>query len=213
VGTIKGGGTVTVSEVRTETWKQVPRFPAYEASDLGHVRAASTGRLLALRPNNRGYLLVDLRADGKKVTRTVHGVVLETFAGPCPPGHEACHGKGGQRDNRYPENLRWDTKKANLDDWKRDNPPRPKEPKLCARCGAEFTGNGRRCHLCVVDIGVKAAGMLRSGTTLEKVAAQLEYPSLDGLHTLARKYGGYGQPLLRRVRTRLRSWFAGGDAP
>jgi len=60
------------------------------------------------------------------------------------------------------------------------------------RCGGPFMGNGRRCHECVVWIGVTAGQMLAAGTTLTSACEQLEYPSAEGLHTLAVKYGSYG---------------------
>lgn len=35
--------------------------------------------------------------------------------GPCPPGMECCHNNGNRTDNRV-ENLRWDTRRANMQD-------------------------------------------------------------------------------------------------
>jgi hypothetical protein len=67
----------------------------------------------------------------------------------------------------------------------------------------------------VVAIGQEAAALLRSGVTLGAAAEQLGYPSAEGLHTLAVKYGGYGIETprwTRRVMTTIRHLFAGGDA-
>lgn len=48
----------------------------------------------------------------------VSRLVLETFVGPPPDGHNAAHNNGNPRDNRL-ENLRWDTQKGNIADKKR----------------------------------------------------------------------------------------------
>ena len=56
---------------RPETWKGVPGFSKYEGSDLGRVRSARTGNVLATRVSNSGYLLVKLYDDdGKQQTRS-----------------------------------------------------------------------------------------------------------------------------------------------
>lgn len=93
----------------------------YEVSDRGYVRNRQTARLLKPRPN-RGHVKVALYSGGNatRSERFVHRLVLEAFAGPCPDGMEACHGPGGPADNRWPENLRWDTHQANSDDAVRD---------------------------------------------------------------------------------------------
>jgi hypothetical protein len=48
----------------------------------------------------------------------VDRLVLEAFAGPCPEGLECCHNDGDPANNRL-ENLRWDTRKANVEDSRR----------------------------------------------------------------------------------------------
>jgi hypothetical protein len=45
--------------------------------------------------------------------RSVHRLVLEAFAGPCPDGMECLHGPGGPLDNRWPDNIRWGTREDN----------------------------------------------------------------------------------------------------
>jgi hypothetical protein len=96
------------------------------------------------------------------------------------------------------------------------NGPRP--PKLCVRCQGPFLGNGKRCHACVVWIGETAARMLSAGMSLADACEQLEYPSAEGLHTLAVRYGGYGLPpapsrgsWLRCVTVALRDRLRRGD--
>ena len=66
-----------------------------------------------LKPQlRRGYLRVGLTRNGKLHWRSVHRLVLVTFVGNCPAGHEACH-NDGNRQNNILQNLRWDTPKAN----------------------------------------------------------------------------------------------------
>jgi hypothetical protein len=192
---------MTDSDTRTETWKPVPGAGYYMVSDRGGVRSithTTKGRLfegIALRPrrDGDGYLVVNITYDepvGRKHGVSVARLVLlahdpDGYA----PGLEVCHGPGGQQDNRYPENLRWDTKEANRDDWRRDNPPKPKPPKVCPRCHREHRGKGKNCHECVVRLGIDAADLLADGVLLDQAEAALEYPAA-ALFTLAVRYGG-----------------------
>jgi HNH endonuclease len=177
------------------------------------------GVVLKTRLSNRGYVLVNIRnAAGEVTTRTIHTLVLEAFAGPARPGEEACHWNDDPADNRWPENLRWGTKAENLADRMRNSPAAPKAPpKPCVRCGGKVDKGGRRCHACVVEIGVEAAVLLDEGVPLDQVADKLDYPHLPGLHTLARKYGGYAQqppprqPLSQRVIAAARRLLGRGD--
>lgn len=192
---------MTDSDTRTETWKPIPRFGRYEASDLGRIRN-SKGLVMKARLSNRGYPQLDLTDDeGRVRTVTVHTMVLLAFAGPCPDGMEAKHANDVSEDNRWPENLSWGTHSENEKDKfanGRPHPVPPRQPKRCVRCKGEFEGNGRRCHGCVVSIGQDAAYLLRSGVRLEVAAQELHYPSVEGLHALAVKYGGYGREPQRR---------------
>lgn len=95
--------------------KPIHGFPKYFATEAGDIYSAQQKHLRLLRPSlsNRGYKRVILVRDGKRFSRLVHRLVLETFVGPCPPGMESCHGVGGQQDNSR-KNLSWDTKQNNL---------------------------------------------------------------------------------------------------
>ena len=111
-----------------ETWKPIPSQPGYEVSDLGRVRsvdrvvvaAASSyrpettrrykGRLLRPGRASSGHLTV---ACGKGNSLSVHVLVLESFVGPAPEGHECLHGNGNPGDNRL-SNLKWGTRSENL---------------------------------------------------------------------------------------------------
>jgi len=95
-----------------EVWQPVPGSDGqYEVSNRGRVWSNRTNRLLRLSVANTGYHQVNLGGSVRHVQR----LVLEAFVGPCPYGHEACHGNGIRTDNNL-SNLRWDTRKGNMAD-------------------------------------------------------------------------------------------------
>lgn len=113
---------------RVERWLPVIGFKGfYEVSDHGRVRSVDRvitdrwgrtrrhrGRVRALVPHPEdGHLQVGLKVNGVETLKKVHRLVLEAFTGPCPPGHEGCHGVGGVGDNHL-TNLRWDTHIENM---------------------------------------------------------------------------------------------------
>ena len=110
----------------TEQWLPVAGYEGfYEVSDAGRVRSVDRldsrghrrrGKVLAQAKGNRhGHLAVALCAQGEMRTRYVHQLVLGAFVGERPEGMEACHGNDNPADNRA-ENLRWDTRLANVRD-------------------------------------------------------------------------------------------------
>lgn len=114
--------------MKAETWKDHPDYPVIQVSDQGRVyrkprtvirgqdKYTLSGRIAALNTGSKtGHLKVAIRMDGQYYHAWVHRLVLETFVGPCPPGHEALHGDGGPKDNRL-SNLRWGTSKENSED-------------------------------------------------------------------------------------------------
>ena len=109
----------------SERWLPVPGFDGlYDVSSLGRVRSyarprARGGIRKLFRCGPMAYLAVDLYFDGKRTRRYVHQLVLEAFVGPCPVGHEACHGASGKLVNHV-TNLRWGTRQSNHADKHRD---------------------------------------------------------------------------------------------
>jgi hypothetical protein len=101
---------------------------------------------------------------------------------------QGCH-RDDDPDNNDLANLRWDYPPANLADRRRNHPAQPKPQKVCVRCGQAFEGHGRRCHACVVQIGITGADYLAEGTPLDKAADALDYPPA-ALFNLAKRYGG-----------------------
>lgn len=184
-----------------EKWVPVPGASGYEVSSRGGFRSLDRvsrdgrnlkGKLLSpVITSTVPYPALKYTLDTGERTDPVcvHVIELTAFAGACPPGMEACHADDVPTHNCWPENLRWDTPEGNLADRLRNKPPR-----ICIVCETRpVTKGGKRCHECVVAIGVQAAPLLEAGVPLGKACAMLDYPSPEGLHTLARKYGGYGQ--------------------
>jgi hypothetical protein len=97
-----------------ETWKPWPTDPRYLVSDQGRVRGIK-GQLLKNKEDDKGRWRVSYIKDGKRRTRQVHQMVLETFVGPCPPGLETRHLNGKPHDN-WLANLVYGTKQQNAAD-------------------------------------------------------------------------------------------------
>jgi hypothetical protein len=84
-----------------EAWCPVPDWP-YEASDHGQIRSLHRKVPHILRPSwYTGYGVVILYRNGEREGRTVHSLVMEAFAGPCPPGKEIRHLDGNPANNRW----------------------------------------------------------------------------------------------------------------
>lgn len=110
--------------------KEIPGFPGYYATRDGRILSSHTHHpagddvddsVHELRPKTMryGHKQVTLRKDRISHFRNVHQLVLETFAGPRPPGKIACHGPNGTADNSL-SNLSWQTYKQNTLDRLRD---------------------------------------------------------------------------------------------
>ena len=202
-------------------WKAIPGASDYENCPGGHVRSLprdKNGRTypgtypepMKLREDGDGYLVFNYTDDDgvRHTNASVARVTLMTHVGPCPPGMEACHGDGGRKDNRWPENIRWDDRIVNwqeaLDTRMRNNPPKPKPARTCPACGKEHRDRGRRCHACVVELGVRGAQLVAGGMTPERAAEELDYPPIH-LLTLAVKYGGLRFVLEDEINAALRT--------
>jgi NUMOD4 motif len=110
--------------VKEERWKPVPGYEGwYEVSDWGNVaslpRATTRGKVLKAQVSTKGYRQVGLSKYGTVKIRRISNLVLEAFVSARPPGHEACHGPGGQLDDSL-GNLSWGTPAQNQLDRRRD---------------------------------------------------------------------------------------------
>jgi len=101
-------------------------YPGYYISNYGEVYSkwqgsgggASIGHVLKRMKLIKadGRLCVGLSKKGKRKVKRIHRLVLEAFVGKCPDGMEACHFPDRNTSNNRLDNLRWDTKKSNMND-------------------------------------------------------------------------------------------------
>lgn len=123
--------------METEVWLPVAETDGrYEVSNLGRARSWVVGRskhrpdkpnVLNPSPQTDGYLLVQWHTNGKRVSRLLHNLILEAFVGPRPGSileWDGCHGDGNPANCRL-DNLRWGTRKENMDDRKRHGHTKP----------------------------------------------------------------------------------------
>jgi integrase len=88
--------------------QSIPSLPGYAVSPTGDVWRLERLRssLVPFRLDKYGSRIVTVRVGGKSVTRLVHRLVLEVFAGKCPSGCEARF-LDGNRGNPSASNLAW----------------------------------------------------------------------------------------------------------
>lgn len=130
-----------------EVWLPVVGWESfYEVSSLGRVRSLPRPKGHAGRPGGailkpgvqtNGYLIVTLARPGKRLTRTVHRLVLETFVGPRPKGEETRHLDGNKLNNRL-SNLTYGDHKSNMEDVARHGTHRNTRKTHCDS-GHKFT--------------------------------------------------------------------------
>jgi hypothetical protein len=177
----------TEGNERLEDWRPIPpidgcTYSGYQASDKGRYRSIDrmsgprhlTGKVLAAKPHEDGYVLGTIRCDstepGHKRAHTfaLHKIVLYTFAGPPEPGQEACHSRRGPAWNWWPEGVRWDTRPANhADQVDAGTAVMPSYPcKNAGRCGGTVKAEGRRCRPCVAEVGGDTVTLLAAGMGL-----------------------------------------------
>lgn len=155
----------------TEEWRPVLGYEGfYEVSSLGRVRGVD--RTYETRPGviahkkaaiinggmtADGYPLVWMTRNNKRVQKTVHVLICESWHGPRPDGLVACH-LDDIKTNNTPSNLRWGTISENTYDKVR-NGLHPMAAKTHCKWGHPFTpGNtyqmptgGRACRTCAQE--------------------------------------------------------------
>ena len=112
-----------------EIWKPVPSVDGVLASSWGRI-LLPTSEALMPKGGTRTYVpkptigsISRSKTGARHIYRNifnrklgnlkVHRLVCEAFHGPCPPGMEVLHLDENGLNNR-PENLRWGTRKENL---------------------------------------------------------------------------------------------------
>jgi hypothetical protein len=135
------------------TWKPIPAYPGYEASDSGQIRSTRT----VLKPwMSAGYQTVSLRRAGVTKKVHVHRLILLTFVGEPDGQLDGCHIDGDRLNNSI-ENLYWGTRSQNILDQVTHGRHNNARKTHCLR-GHEFTedntyvvGAGRRqCKACTL---------------------------------------------------------------
>lgn len=134
----------------------MPLASAYAISTDGDIWSFRSRSLMAAHPHNGGYRRVSLTlANGRRVWRKVHALVLEAFVGPRPtPRHHGAHEDRDRTNNRL-TNLRWALPVENEADKRRHGTHRNGQgrrdvsPAVVtairaeAACGASFSAIGR----------------------------------------------------------------------
>lgn len=92
------------------TWKSLPSAREYLVSRFGNVLGPSK-KLLNPMVSKSGHLYVFVHRKRKYI----HRLVLETFVGVCPYGHECRHLDGDPTNNSL-DNLSWGTRQENAND-------------------------------------------------------------------------------------------------
>lgn len=94
--------------VANEQWKPVNGYTRYEVSSTGNVRNIHTKQMKAQRITKTGYLITDLKENGKKHTAYIHRLVAEAFVEnafsfPCVNHIDE------NKQNNHADNLEWCT--------------------------------------------------------------------------------------------------------
>ena len=170
--------------MNNETWRSIPGFVGYEASDAGRVRSVDRyvngryglrfiqGRVLAPAANDSGHLSVVL---GRGNTKAVHAVVMLAFRGPTPPGFEILH-RDHQPNNNRLDNLRFGTRTENLlHDYESGSQRCAVRVKVTFPDGRhEIFSNSTRAAKALGVSQPAVSVALRDGSTFRKTKARVE---------------------------------------
>lgn len=106
----------------TEIWKDIAGYEGlYQVSNLGRVKSLPKQYGFSYRPekilaevvDSHGYVVFNLRKDGRKKQVYLHRVVASTFIDNPFNYPQVNHLNGDKKDNRV-ENLEWCTAKQNV---------------------------------------------------------------------------------------------------
>lgn len=95
-------------------WRKIKDFPNFSVSDTGEIRNDKTGIIRKQQTKTDGYKIICLYCNGKRYTKNVHRIVLETFM-PCEDqaSLQVNHIDRNPANNNL-SNLEWVTQQENL---------------------------------------------------------------------------------------------------
>jgi len=97
-----------------ETWKEVPGYQGYSASNIGRIRGPGKGkngdRMMNPMKSVDGYLYIFTQRPNVPKKLFIHRAVLMAFVGPCPLGCESMHYPDANTENNRIDNLKWGTR-------------------------------------------------------------------------------------------------------
>lgn len=100
--------------MKVEEWAPIPEFEGYyEASDVGRIKNAWTGKVIKQGTNRKGYKTVSLKVLDQKCTREVHRLVASAFIDGDHVGMDVHHKDSNKTNNRL-SNLEYCTRKENI---------------------------------------------------------------------------------------------------
>ena len=97
-----------------EIWKNIKGYEdLYQVSNLGRIKSTKTKTIRKATKNKNGYLYVDLWGKGKRVKKTIHRLVAETFLDNKNNFTDINHKDGNKLNNKL-SNLEYCTRSYNL---------------------------------------------------------------------------------------------------
>ncbi len=97
-----------------EQWKEIPEWPDYMASNLGHLYSKKKRKVMIQHQCHPfGYLGITLCRNGKRIHKMVHPLIISSFIGPRPEGLEINHKDSNPKNNNI-ENLEYVTHGQNM---------------------------------------------------------------------------------------------------
>lgn len=105
----------SATTVKTEEWRDINKYPGFQASSNGRIKNTKTGNILTPvlnGPKRRRYGRVWVSARKRE---WVHRLVAMAFYGDLSDTNIVCHIDDNQFNNK-PENLKWSTYSENTKD-------------------------------------------------------------------------------------------------
>lgn len=102
---------ISSNELDETLFFPIDDYKYYEINKNGEIRNIKTNKLLRTRLRN-GYYIVDLYNNGKRITKSIHKLIAETFLNKPNENYVVDHINCNRTDNRI-ENLRYVSQSQN----------------------------------------------------------------------------------------------------